>query len=334
MTQGQYRPASRPARARQRAPEIVHVGAACRDVAPDDPRGWRMGGGVTYAALTTARLGLRTAAVVGVDAAARSGAELDLLRAAGVDVMLVPLAAGPIFHNVEHPAGRVQTCVQPSEPLPVPPLPESWLAAPAWSLAPVAGEVRDAWVPAIPDRAYVAVAWQGFLRNLETGRQVTRRPPEASPLLERADLVGVSHHDVDPATPIEALATLLRPGALLLVTQGIEGGFLVTLGAERHPARELRYLATRSDGEVDPTGAGDTFLAALLSTAVRPSVAGPSHGRLDLPFAAAAGSLVVEGPGLAGVPDLPAVRARMARERRERAVYPTDASRVGSYDED
>jgi hypothetical protein len=29
------------------------------------PRGWRLGGGATYAALTTARLGLRTAAVVG-----------------------------------------------------------------------------------------------------------------------------------------------------------------------------------------------------------------------------------------------------------------------------
>ena len=34
---------------------------------PDDPRGWRLGGGVTYAALTTARLGLRTAAYIGVD---------------------------------------------------------------------------------------------------------------------------------------------------------------------------------------------------------------------------------------------------------------------------
>ena len=34
--------------------EVVHVGSACRDIAPDDPRGWRLGGGVTYAALTTA----------------------------------------------------------------------------------------------------------------------------------------------------------------------------------------------------------------------------------------------------------------------------------------
>ena len=83
--------------------EVVHVGAACRDIAPDDPRGWRLGGGVTYAALATARLGLRTAAVVGVDAEARAATELDTLRHAGVDLLLVDLDEGPIFHNVETP---------------------------------------------------------------------------------------------------------------------------------------------------------------------------------------------------------------------------------------
>jgi sugar/nucleoside kinase (ribokinase family) len=334
MTQGQYRARVRPGRGRRPQPEIVHLGAACRDIAPDDPRGWRLGGGVTYAALTTARLGLRTAAVVGVDEHARGASELDLLREAGVDLMLVPLDLGPIFHNVETPAGRVQTCVQPSEPLPVPPLPESWFVAPAWSIAPVAGEVRDGWAAAIPQAAYVGVAWQGFLRDLEAGTHVTRRPPVESPLLRRADLVGVSHHDVDPATPIEALTALLRPGALLLVTQGHEGGILITVGSDGHPARELRYRATASDGELDPTGAGDTFLAAVVSTAVRRSLVGRSRShRLDLPFAAAAGSLVVEGPGLLAVPDRAAVLVRMARERLAQLVSPTDATRVGSYDE-
>lgn len=332
MTQGQYRPRGRAGRRRPR-PEVVHVGAACRDIAPDDPRGWRLGGGVTYAALTTARLGLRTAAVVGVDEAARSASELDLLREAGVDLMLVPLDLGPIFHNVETPAGRVQTCVQPSEPLPVPPLPESWVVAPAWSVAPVAGEVRDAWAAAIPEAAYVGVAWQGFLRHLEAGTHVTRRPPVPSPVLCRANLVGVSHHDVDPATPIEALTPLLCPGALLLVTQGQEGGILVTIGSDGHPSSELRYRATQSDGEIDPTGAGDTFLAALVSTAVRRSLAGRSNRRLDLPFAAAAGSLVVEGPGLLAVPDRAAVLVRMARQRLAQLVSPTAATRVGSYED-
>ena len=104
---------------RRSGPEVVHVGSACRDVRGDDPRGWRLGGGVTYAALTTARLGLRTAAVIGVDGEARTADELDLLRAAGADLLLVPLGEGPVFHNVETPAGRVQTCVRVGDPLPV-----------------------------------------------------------------------------------------------------------------------------------------------------------------------------------------------------------------------
>ena len=103
--------------------EVVHVGSACRDVAPEDPRGWRIGGGVMYAALSTARLGLPTAAVVGVDAAAAEATEFELLRDAGVELLMVPLSEGPIYHNLETPRGRVQTCVQVGVPLPIPDLP-------------------------------------------------------------------------------------------------------------------------------------------------------------------------------------------------------------------
>ena len=103
--------------------EVVHVGSAARDVAEDDPRGWRLGGGVTYAALTTARLGLRTAAVIGADDAGAAADELDLLRDAGVDLLLQPLPEAPIFDNRETPAGRVQICHAVGRPLPVPSLP-------------------------------------------------------------------------------------------------------------------------------------------------------------------------------------------------------------------
>ena len=35
-------------------PTLVVVGAATRDIAADDPRGWKLGGGVTYSALAAA----------------------------------------------------------------------------------------------------------------------------------------------------------------------------------------------------------------------------------------------------------------------------------------
>jgi sugar/nucleoside kinase (ribokinase family) len=155
----------------------------------------------------------------------------------------------------------------------------------------------------------------------------------ASRLLARADLVGVSHHDLDPATPLAELFPLLRPGGRLLVTQGQEGGFLVTLDADRRPASELRYRATRSDRAIDPTGAGDVFLAALIASTVRRAVTGRARRRPDLAFAAAAGSLAVEGPGLTGVPDRAAVLVRMARERVRQLVAPTVAERIGTYED-
>lgn len=309
--------------------EVLHIGSACRDIAADDDRGWRLGGGVTYAALTTARLGLRTAAVVGADDVACDAAELDLLRDAGVDLMLVPLPEGPIYHNIETPAGRVQTCVQPGAALPVQALPESWLGAPGWMIAPVAGEVHDDWATVIPDRAFVAIAWQGSLRRLVAGERVTRKPPAPSSLLRRADLVGASHHDLDPDTPLEALFPLLSPQGRLLITQGHEGGLLITLDGDQHET--LRYRSAESDEEVDPTGAGDTFLSSLLATAVHRNLGGRQRGLLDLRVAAAAGSLVVEAAGLHGVPDRAAVAVRMMRERVRLWVQPSRADRVGSY---
>ncbi|MEO8438003.1 MAG: PfkB family carbohydrate kinase [Chloroflexota bacterium] len=313
--------------------DVVHIGSACRDVAPDDPRGWRMGGGVAYASLTTARLGLRTAAIIGVDETASRASELDMLRDAGVDILLVPLLEGPIFNNLETPAGRIQLSVQTGVPLHMVDIPAAWRSAPGWSVVPVAGEVTDEWAGVVPPEAHLAVAWQGFLRELVAGGQVTRRPPRPSAILMRADLVGVSHHDVPPETPLDELYALLHPGAALLVTRGAEGGLLVQLGSGA-PVEVLRYLPTRTSGEVDPTGAGDTFLAALQASVLRPSVGGRRRARhgLDLRFAAAAGSLVVEGPGLEGVPDRTAVLVRRTRERIRRAVLPSELTQVGAMD--
>ena len=313
--------------------DVVHVGSAARDIAPDDPRGWRLGGGVTYAALTTAKLGLRTAAVVGVDREAATAHELDGLRAAGVDILPVDLPEGPIFHNIETPQGRRQVSMAAGVPVRPVALPSSWMASRAWSLVPVADEVPDDWSDVIPADATVGVAWQGMLRRLVPGGDVERVAPGERAILRRADLVGLSHLDVAKGTSLGELSGFLHPGARLLVTQGGHGGLLVTTGVDG-PVEVLRYLPTPTDHEVDPTGAGDTFLAALLAVLVRPSVAG-SPGRSParaLRFAAAAGSLAVEDVGLAGVPDRTSVLIRRARERVRRAVVPSLSAQVGVED--
>ena len=292
-------------------PQVVVVGAACRDIASDDPRGWRMGGGVTYSALTVARLGLPTAALVGVDATAQMGSELDLLREAGVDVRTVPLRHGPIFENIERPDGRLQISHAPSDPVPIAALPDEWRDAPGWILAPVAAELPDDWAAIPGTDATVAVGWQGLLRVLAKERRVEHLPPTSSPIIQRADLVGVSRDDLDQRILLAELCALLRPGATLAVTQGVNGGLVMEATADG-PTRMRHYPAISTKGVVDATGAGDVFLAALAAARVEPRLVGGriAHGH-DVLLAAAAASLVLEADGLLGVPDREAVRDRI-----------------------
>lgn len=294
------------------APDVVHIGSASRDLVPDDPRGWRLGGGVTYASLTTARLGLTTAALIGVDAAAASADELDTLRTAGVEVHLAMLSESPVFRNTETPTGRVQIAIAPGVPLMLRDVPRRWRAARAWSVVPVADEIGEAWVGQLPERATVALGWQGMLRTLATGQRVTRRPPAPSALLRRADLVGASAFDLAPDTDPLDLIRFLRPGARLVVTRGAQGGTVIDVDAgPGAAARSSTYAARPVGPEVDATGAGDTFLAALLAVAIRPEILAGARGSrdADVRFAAAAASLTVGALGLDGIGDLAAIQA-------------------------
>ena len=297
-------------------PDVVVVGSASRDIAADDPRGWRLGGGVSYTALTTARLGLRTAALVGVDELAAEADELRLLREAGVEVVLVRLVRGPVFENIEQPGGRVQNCLEVSDPIPPGALSDSWRRANGWILTPVAGEIPTEWSDVAPDEAIVAVGWQGLLRVLEAGAQVRHLAPRPSPVVARADLVGVSRDDLDHRIELAALSALLRSGATLAVTQGDRGGMVMEAGPGG-PRNLRHYPAIRTHAAVDPTGAGDVFLAALAAARIEPRLVG---GRLDRGFdlllAAAASSLVLEAPGLLGVPGRSAVARRMGEGAR------------------
>jgi sugar/nucleoside kinase (ribokinase family) len=127
-----------------------------------------------------------------------------------------------------------------------------------------------------------------------------------------------------------------RRAAVTLDTEGA-----IVLERDRPPYRTYARPARHSLA----SGAGDTFLAALLAVSIEsglvgsgdPALAGGSRSdRLaaKLRFAAAAGSLAVEGVGLTGVPSHAAVVARAARESVRHAVLPSLAVLVGGTDRD
>jgi sugar/nucleoside kinase (ribokinase family) len=295
----------------RRPPGIIVVGSAARDVVAADRRGWRLGGSVSYCALTVARLGVPTAALVGVDRESSRAAELDLLRQAGVDVVTVELPHAPVFENVETPAGRRQRCVDPGTPLPVDRLPSGWAETGTWLLTPVAGELLDAWADVPPADAAVGVTWQGLLRTLSPNTEVTRRPPEPSALVGRADVIAVSVEDLNHHVDLDRLTGVLRSSATLLVTRGTAGGLAITHADGRRVVR--RYPAVTAAETVDPTGAGDVFLGAFMAALADPTLAGPRGLDSRLRVAATTASFAVERPGLLGVPDLDMVRHRALR---------------------
>jgi hypothetical protein len=302
-------------------PTVLVVGAASRDITTEDPRGWRLGGAVTYGSLTLARFGFRVRALVGVDPEAARAQELDLLRDAGADVVLAELASGPVFDNARH---RI---LATADRIPLWSLPRQWTTGLDGALiVPVADEIDESWADLAGP--IVAVGWQGLLRDLVPGREVARRPPAPSRLVYAASLVGVSQEDLAPGTSAPDLLHLLGPGATLAVTDGEQGGTLLRKAQGGDAALARRYPAIPSDATVDPTGAGDVFLAAMLGTMLQPGLLEGLDDSTTL--AAAAASLAVEAPGVLGVPTLAAALRRATRAPRRASRRPSATSSRGN----
>lgn len=284
-------------------PDLVVVGAASRDVTDRDPRGWRLGGPAAYCSLAAARLGLRVGCLLGVDPLAATAGELQWLPQPGVELRRVALGRGPVFENIEIDGHRRQRWLSKSDAMPVAALPDEWRGVAGWLLVPVAGELGDDWAAIAAPDANVGLGWQGLLRDFGPEGWVERSWPAASPLLGRAALVCAS---VDDLPPNVDLADLRRyaAAATIVLTAGPHGGMAL------QGSRLARYSALPANATADATGAGDVFLAALMAVWLTTGELATSR---SLRFAAAAGSLAVEGMGLAGVPTRALVAARLGR---------------------
>ena len=287
-------------------PDFLAIGHVTRDLLPDGS--WRLGGTVTYAALTALRLGLRPAIV--------TSAPEDVLAA--VDALLpdIPLSVVPsseatTFENIYSARGRQQFLRSRAATLTLAAVPAAWRDAPMVLLGPVAQEVDASLVGAFP-HALVAATPQGWLRQWDERGAVTPslRANTAS-LIQQTQVLILSREDLVPSDasgdemqPLmeQADATIriwARTVPLIAVTRGPEGAVLWQRTAEStlfpgYPAQE-----------VDPTGAGDVFAAAFLC-ALREM--GDAARAVD--FANRVAACSVEAPGGEGIPTREMVAAR------------------------
>ncbi len=236
------------------APDVVVVGAATRDLNDDDPRGWLLGGGVTFGALALARLGLRTGVVLGLDAKPPRARELELIRERRRRDRRGAAGAGPRLHQ-RRDAGRshpdLRLAQRPGTGRG--PAGRAWRDAPAWVFAPIASELPADWVD-VPSAA--------VLRGLRlAGHPARTRCRRARPCPGsrahrpswRAPTSSPPAVTMSPATSrCETSAAWLGAACDVLLTAGLAGRHAHPLRARPHhagaclPQRALtRWRSTR-----------------------------------------------------------------------------------------
>ena len=228
------------------AVDYLLLGHVTRDLLPD---GERLGGSVSYAALTARALG-KTPAIL---TACEASFSLDALN--GIPVERIDSEKTTTFENLETDSGRVQYLRAAALPLDFDSVPPRWRTAEILHLAPVLGEVPSALPSESFSYAFLGLTPQGWLRRWdETGRVFPARWTPDETLLRRADAVILSAEDIDGDESM--LRAMTRRTKTLLLTEGRAGARLFQNGEESR-------IAAPSVPARDSTGAGDIFASAF-----------------------------------------------------------------------
>jgi len=275
--------------------DFLVIGHITHDRAPE---GFRLGGTVSFAAVTALRLGLRPGIITrgsaeGLqDGEERAGGCRLVTPAggplAGVPICRLPAPVSTTFVNVYQQGHRTQFIESRADPVTPDTLPAEWAAPPIVLLGPIAREVPPEWTALFP-AALLGVTPQGWLRTWdETGRVRPSRWDNAAAFLERADAVILSREDVGGDEGY--IAELAGQTRLLVVTDGWHGATVYRAGTPH-------LIPPRPTVEVDPTGAGDVFAAAFL---IRLRETGDPL--VAARFANVVASMSVEAPGIDSIP--------------------------------
>jgi sugar/nucleoside kinase (ribokinase family) len=249
--------------------DVCVIGPVARDINavgsteyPPQP-----GGAAYYSTMVYVALGLRTAVVTRV-APADEAVLLGELRAAGVEVFNLPGETTTTFRNhydPEEPDARRQRVDAIAAPIRVRDLPP--LAARVWQIGPLTS--RDVEL-AVIDRCaeaggLVGMDVQGLTRRIVKGAVEAARPARRLGELRRLDVLKADEAELLILTGMsdvtEAAANVRDAGVPeVLVTKASRGSTVFG------PAGAIAVDAVVPHRHVDPTGCGDTYLAAYLAS--------------------------------------------------------------------
>jgi len=228
-------------------PDYLVIGHVTQDQTAQG--GLAIGGTAAYAARTAQAMSCR----VGVVTSAAQGLELEAALP-GVAVVCAPAPATTTFENRYGAAGRTQRIRALAAPLTAADIPAGWRRVSVVHLGPVAQECAPELADCFPS-AFLGLTPQGWMRRWDEAGRVRPAPwASAAALLERADAVALSEEDIGHNQRLAAeWAARTR---VLAVTHGAAGCTL-------YAADQIWCLPALPVEEVDATGAGDIFAAAL-----------------------------------------------------------------------
>ena len=278
-------------------PDFLAVGHLTLDLTES---GETPGGSALYAGLLAHHLGLR----VGLLTSVGPTFPLDALPSE-IQVVNISAQETTTFEHRGRMTSRRLRLIHRARPLVEAELPDEWRSVPLIYLCPVAAEVDPALAHAFDD-AVLGVGPQGWMRAWRQDGVVTQRGWEgATFVLRRSQALFLSQEDVVDERKVREWFDLVPVGC---VTRGPAGATLFVNG-------EPYAVSSYPTNVLDPTGGGDVFAAAFLIHYQRTQDAWEAAG-----FASAAGSLAVEGEGIAGIPNLEALDARWAAYRHRFSV--------------
>lgn len=280
-------------------PDLLLVGHVTRDLVGETPaQGHRLGGTVSFAAITALRMRRRPTIIT----RAADPHDLDELPA-DVERIVLPSDITTTFANVYTPAGRVQHCYTPAAPITAADVPAHCRQANIVLLGPLVNEIGPDIAPLFGDGTLVAAVPQGWMRRWDdTGRVFPKPWQNYAQILPYVDVLVASMEDIDH--DLSRLLPFFEHVNLIVMTEYRDGSTIYRREADGR-IRAVK-IAPRPASEVDPTGAGDVFATAFC---IRLQETGDPIESAR--FANVTASYGVEHLGILGVPMRETVQAYM-----------------------
>jgi sugar/nucleoside kinase (ribokinase family) len=281
-------------------PDILLIGHVTCDLETPDPHSrCRLGGTVSFAAVTAIRLGRQPAIIT------RAAAETDLADLpAGVELHVLPSPVTTTFANVYTDHGRVQYCYAQALPIRAGDIPQSFHRPRAVLLGPLVNEIEPDVAALFGGETLVVAGPQGWMRSWDdTGRVHTKSWENAGEILPHLNVLVLSLEDID--YDLTRLDPFFAQVPLVVLTEYHDGSTIYHRQDDGSIAQTK--IPPRPANELDPTGAGDVFATAFM---IRLQETGdPIHAAR---FANITASFAVEGWGVHNIPTRDQVMAYLA----------------------